>query len=508
MAQFYPLLLSLILLFGYAVAAFLAAYSLLPGQLGLRWGRISLVPAGAAALLVAALLVGFRQQTADLFYRLLRGGLAAGPWRLSPWAGRGVVALVLLTALVAVYLAAHDVPHAVARAKRWHRHGARPARAQTVRAVLVVALAVAIVGSAFVTERFVALGRQRSVGARIVSTYLLPGAPTGMVLSDGEGYITLGEGRVARFELTADGSQFAVDVVAEGLSFPRGPAIVEGELLVVDLGQLACSDPFPQCWTGDPAEELDRINRSSARVLGFRISDDGQLADEREVLGDLPVVNTEHAPSTLTPGPDGYVYLPIGAPDRMPRAPELLDDISHVNSSLLGTVVRFRPGDDRVEVVATGLRNVFEVTFDPDGRMLGVDNGGEAARGWRLEQLMEIMPGRDYGYPLFGTFNQSAPPPLWILDARASAGIAWADAGGTPGVLVGAFEELFFVPLLSDADGLYVPNRQIVRELMSDLGGFVTAIEPLGDDRFAVTVFDPSGARNALHVIELTGNGG
>jgi glucose/arabinose dehydrogenase len=222
------------------------------------------------------------------------------------------------------------------------------------------------------------------------------------------------------------------------------------------------------------------------------------------VLGNLPVVNTEHAPGALTLGPDGFVYLPVGGPDRLPRAPELLKNVSHQNSRLVGTIGRFRPGDDRLEVVATGIRNVFEVTFDPDGRILGVDNGGEAARGWRLEQLIEIQPQRDYGYPLFGTFSEAAPPPLWILDARASAGIAWIDGG----VLVGAFEELLFVPLLSDAHGLYVPNRQVVRELMSDLGGFVTAIEPLGDDRFAVTVFDPSGARNALHVIELTGSGG
>ena len=502
MAQFYPFLLTLILFFGYAVAAFLVAYSLIPGHLGLRWGRIAVIPVVAAVALVGALLFGFAQESADLAASLFGGGLAAGPWRLSPWAGRAVVAIVIASALIAVYLAAHDLPQAFARSRLWGRITPRPRRAQLARIVLVGGLSVAVVSAAAVTDQFVALGRQRTVGARIVSTHRLPGGPTGMALQDGEGYITLGEGPILRVDFGDPDQAPEFETVAEGLTFPRGPAIIGDELLVVDLGNLACENPFPQCWTPEPDEELARVNASSAAVLAFRIDADGALAGPTEVLQDLPVINTEHAPGSITVGPEGFLYLPIGGPDRLVREPELLDRIDHRNADLIGTLVRFRAGDEP-EVVATGMRNVFEVAFDADGRILGVDNGGETTRGWRLESLLEILPGSDYGYPEFGTFNPIAPHPLWILDARASAAIAVVDDKAVRGVLVGAYQELFFVPLQADDDGLYVPTRQVVREVLNDLGGFVTAIEPLGGSRFAVTVFDASGARNALHVIEL-----
>jgi hypothetical protein len=63
------------------------------------------------------------------------------------------------------------------------------------------------------------------------------------------------------------------------------------------------------------------------------------------------------------------------------------------------------------------------------------------------------------------------------------------------------------LPIVSDADGLYVPNRQQVRDVVTGLGGFATAIAPLGSDLYAVTVFDPSGTRNVLLVIEVTAAG-
>jgi hypothetical protein len=507
MAQIAPLLLSLILMFGYATAGALAVYALLPGP-GWRWLRVAIVPAAAAIIFLVVLLTALRGPSADLVAELSHGGLPAGQWRVSDWTARALLAMTILSALLGVYLLAHALPHAAARWRMWRRRTRRSVIVDVVRAGLLAGLLVAFVAGSTAVGTFVAQGRQVSTSSLLVATHALAGTPTGIaVAGDGTGFLTYGEGQIVRYSISPDGRTFEAEVVAEGLSFPRGPLILAGELLVVDLTQTACAQPFPQCFTGEPAEELRRIDDSSGRVLAFPIADDGSLGAPRELLTGLPIVNTSHAPNSLSLGPDGAVYLPIGGPDYLVLAPELLDDIGHPRAELLGTLVRLRPGDTDIETVANGLRNVYAVTFDPSGRILGVDNDGPTVRGWHHEQLVEIVDGADYGYPEVGSFDPDVPPPLWIVGATASAGITWFESAERPGILTGSSGKVLYIPVVSDADGLYVPNRQQVREVVTGLGGFATAIAPMGSDLYAVTVFDPSGTRNALLVIEITAAG-
>ena len=310
MAQIAPLLLSLLLLVGFVSAASLLVYALLPGQVGWRWWRVTLVPAAAGAALLAILLIALRGPSADLLVELGRGGLPAGQFQVSGWTARAIVALTVVAALLGVYLAAHALPHAAARWRAWRRRARRSVIVDVVRAGLLAGLLVVLVGATSRISAFVAAGHQISTSSRVLAMHQLPGTPTGIAVEGDTGYLTFGEGQIARYSLSAGDQELAVEVVADGLNSPRGPLVLDGELLVVDLGPPPCPEPFPQCMTVEPAEELRRINASSGRVLSYPIADDGSLGEPRELFTGLPVVNTYHAPSSLTLGPDGAVYLP------------------------------------------------------------------------------------------------------------------------------------------------------------------------------------------------------
>lgn len=496
------LVLPLIVLFAWAVAGSLIVAALLLPDARYRWRRVALVPLAAGLLLALAMGVLFWPASSDVISQLAGGGLLLGPLRISPLATWGLVVAVVLAAAAAVYFAAHAFPRGIAgwRSREAER---RAAVGEAVRIALVAVLALAVVGSTFATQRVVAGQALASAKGAVLHTLTLPGSPTGLALEGRSGYVTFGEGRIVYFTLADDDASITTRVVADGLSFPRGAAIADGKLYVVDMGTLACADPFPQCWTPDPAEELQRLNASSGSIKAYPILANGDLGDPETVVDGLPVVNSEHSPNVLTLGPDGFLYLAIGGPDRLPFAPDLLARIDHPKADLLGTVARFDPKDPKLEVVARGIRNIYTLAFDPAGDILGVDNDGQAVRGWHSEQLTLIRPGIDYGFPEEGTFGPGVPPPLWLVDASGSAGLAWADAGDVPGVLIGSYGKVQFVPLLSDDEGPYVPNLQQVRDVTGELPGYVTAIDALGGDRYLLAQLDPGGTHNALLVMQL-----
>ena len=496
------LLLPLVVLFAWAVAISLLVASLLLHDARYRWRRVALVPLAAGVLLAVVMAVLFGQATSDVVSQLTGGGLLLGPLRISPLATWGLVGGTVLAAAAVVYFAARAFPRGIA-GWRTPDEPRRVSTAEVVRIVLVGLLVLAVVGTTFATQRVVVGQALASANGAILHTLSLPGSPTGLALDGRSGYVTFGEGRIAYVTLGDDDATISTRIVADGLSFPRGAAIADGKLYVVDMGTLACADPFPQCWTPEPAEELQRLNASSASIKAYPILDNGDLGEPQTVVNGLPVVNSEHSPNVLTLGPDGLLYLAIGGPDRLPFAPSLLQQIDHPRADLLGTVVRFDPRDPKLEVVAHGIRNIYTLAFDPAGDILGVDNDGQAVRGWHSEQLTLIKPGTDYGFPKEGTFGPGVPPPLWLVDSSGSAGLAWANAGDVPGVLIGSFGKVQFVPLLLDDEGLYVPNQQQVRDVTSQLPGYVTAIDPLGGDRYLLAQLDPGGTRNALLVLQL-----
>jgi hypothetical protein len=512
MVSIAPIALPVLLLFGFLAAGLMILYGLMSRLPGRRWGPFLVVPTAVGIAVIVALVVLFPEESIGLLPRLLGEGLATGDFRLPPSATWFAIAAAFLGAGAVVHFGASEIPGWGIR-RRQPAGETRPGeaveggtRADIIRGVLLGLVGAGTVAASIVIAQTAAATTRQTGGASILSQLTLPGPPTGFALTADKAaaYVTLGDGSIVRVALGSDGRPGPeVKVVASGLSFPRGPAIVDGELFVSDLGTLACPNPYPQCWTPEPAEELKRINASSGSVVAFEIQADGTLGSRRDVLTDLPVVNTEHAPNSLTPGPDGYLYMPIAGPDRLPLDLALVPDITHPKADLLGKIVRFLPAGGEVEVVASGIRNIYGLAFDPDGRLYGADNDGQTGRGWRHEQLLQIVEGADYGYPANGTFDGAASAePLWLLDGAGSSGIEWSATPGAVGVLVGSAGRVDLIRLQIDEQGPYVADERNADTVLQGLNGFVTGIRSLGDGRFLISILRLAGD-SQLVLIEL-----
>ena len=95
-----------------------------------------------------------------------------------------------------------------------------------------------------------------------------------------------------------------------------------------------------------------------------------------------------------------------------------------------GDIIRIRGDGTRLERVATGFWNPFGLAFDPQGRLLAIDNDPDA-RG--PNRLLHITSGGDYGYKLlFGRFGLH-PYQAWEGDLPGTlpmiAGVGEAPTG-------------------------------------------------------------------------------
>jgi glucose/arabinose dehydrogenase len=317
----------------------------------------------------------------------------------------------------------------------------------------------------------------------------LPSAPLDIEVVDGHtGYATLGDGRIIRFEL--DGESLDWAEVASGLRFPRGLAVDDETVYAVEMGELSCEPAYPTCHTEDAEAERERLADSSGRVVAYGRNADGSLGDGRTLLDGIPVVGRDHGPNDIDMGPDGRLYLSVGNLDYSWSLPYGAD--AHPNADWVGTVLRIDPTSGEADVYARGLRNVYGLTFEPGGELLGVDNDGPALRGWRDEELVEIREGADHGYPSdpsIGPGSVRTGWPIMLLQSTASAGIAWDEDG----VLIGNCGTIQRIPL-TKRDGAFQLNGQRfdVETILGDVSGCVTSIARL-DDGWLAGVFAGTG---------------
>src|SRR4029079_14596538 len=99
-------------------------------------------------------------------------------------------------------------------------------------------------------------------------------------VADGDfAYATVGEGQILR--LTVDGNRVSSSVLADGLHFPRGLALVGDTLFVVELGPLPCPNPRPrrkgENVGADSVAEGERqlLANSSGRIFAYPVEGDG-----------------------------------------------------------------------------------------------------------------------------------------------------------------------------------------------------------------------------------------
>jgi len=473
---------------------------------GWRIAGFLLVPAASGVLLLALVAVRFRPDTEFLADRLLE--------RKEAVVGLGLA--IVFTLVVVDYL----LSRVVAALERFLRRlplSAGPNLVLVIGTVLPVVAALVLLG---IVERRTATGYDRSLaepstGASVRASYPLPGQPMDLVLLRGtEGYVSFAEGWIGRIELPANGGAPRVRRVATGLERPRGIAIVDSTLYVAELGRMPCESAVGSCKGGDVSgqsvEETERaiLRDSRARILAFAIRADGSLGPGRPILTALPVANSDHAVNDVEAGPDGSLYVSIGHLDRLYDARNLTRELRRPRGRLLGTVVSVEPDGTGLRVVARGLRNVYGLAFGRSGALFGVDNDGPTRGSWRREEVVRIVDGANFGYPVDGSFGPYVvrdTEPLWVLDDAVGSGGLEVVTGreGAETLIVGGCSSVDAVELSRDRrDRVFVASRSDVTRLLA-LPGCVTAVEttPSG---LALTVFTFTGPPQ-LTLIELEG---
>ncbi len=196
---------------------------------------------------------------------------------------------------------------------------------------------------------------------------LVEGVPNARSLAWGpEGLLFVGTRKAGKVYAVRDPLSGDPDVVtiAEKLKMPNGVAFRDGSLYVAESKRLL---RFPDI--------VDRLDSPGAP----------------EILGNpLPYKNARHAWKYLAFGPDGRLYLPIGAPCNVCDEPGF------------GQIISMHPdGSDR-RVEARGVRNSVGFDWHPEsGELWFTDNGrdmlGDEIPAGELNRVAE--PGQDFGFP-------------------------------------------------------------------------------------------------------------
>ena len=174
-----------------------------------------------------------------------------------------------------------------------------------------------------------------------------------------------GAGKVyALTDSNHDGIADRVRVVASGLNTPIGVAFHDGDLYISAISRIVVLRDIEQHLDSPPKPEL---------------------------ITDKLTPETHHGGKFLAFGPDGKLYVPIGAPCNIcDPAPD------H------GKLLRMNPDGSAVETVAMGVRNSVGFDWQPGtGRLWFTDNGrdmlGDDVPSDELNEVTRI--GEHFGYP-------------------------------------------------------------------------------------------------------------
>jgi glucose/arabinose dehydrogenase len=162
-----------------------------------------------------------------------------------------------------------------------------------------------------------------------------------------------------------DGGNRTVHVVASGLNMPSGIAFRDGALYVASVN----------------------------RILRYRdVARDPAHPPKPEVVTDAYPSDPHHGWKFIAFGPDGRLYVPVGAPCNICTPP----------GPLHATITRLDLAGGRPEVVARGVRNSVGFDFDPaNGDLWFTDNGrdwlGDDQPPDELNHLTKV--GEHFGFP-------------------------------------------------------------------------------------------------------------
>jgi len=161
-----------------------------------------------------------------------------------------------------------------------------------------------------------------------------------------------------------DGKADKTFVVASGLKTPNGVAFKDGDLYVGEISRLL---KYPNV-------------EANLEAVGEPVV----------VYDDYPT-DEHHGWKYIAFGPDGKLYVPVGAPC----------NICESENEIYATITRMNPDGTGREIFARGVRNTVGMTWDAEGNMWFTDNG--------RDMLGDDMPdcelnkataaGMHFGYP-------------------------------------------------------------------------------------------------------------
>jgi len=128
----------------------------------------------------------------------------------------------------------------------------------------------------------------------------------------------------------------------------------------------------------------------------------------QQILTGLPCCYSiiDNQPNGMIFGPDGLLYLGVGALTDHGEG-ELRDTYANI-LPLEASILRVQVHTAEVEVVASGIRNPYDLAFDSRGRFFATDQGLITGVG---DRLLAIESGRHYGWPYWRTRGCGGCPP-------------------------------------------------------------------------------------------------
>ncbi|MGA2191939.1 MAG: PQQ-dependent sugar dehydrogenase [Nitrospirota bacterium] len=203
----------------------------------------------------------------------------------------------------------------------------------------------------------------------------VPGARSIALGDKGTVFIgTRGSKVYALIDPDKNGKAKAVYVIADNLDTPNGVAFRDGSLYVAEI----------------------------SRILRFdNIEDHLKNPPKPVVVYDKYPDKTHHGWKFIRFGPDGYLYVPIGAPCNIcdPGDP-------------FASITRLKPDGSGFEIFARGVRNTVGFDWDPVTKELWFTDNG---RDWMGDELPpdELnhapRPGMHFGFPYWHGKNISDP---------------------------------------------------------------------------------------------------
>lgn len=171
------------------------------------------------------------------------------------------------------------------------------------------------------------------------------------------------------------------------------------------------------------------VSHTGRVTVASDAGDDGQAGSVREIVSGLP--SGRHQNNGLAFGPDGKLHLTNGS---------TCNDCQETDPRS-ATILRLNPDGTNLEVFARGLRNSYDLTFTPDGRLWATDNGADPPCA-TIDELNLIEEGKDYGWPYSPScdaLTKGERPVANLGFFTSSDGLAYYDADSFPAQYRGSF---------------------------------------------------------------------